>query len=84
MSGQSGSKPRPDSKGGALSQMVAAGSLLQNQQNLNEEAKGMRIENEQLKAMIEIMKVEMESILKSVSGMPAKPAAGPGLGDSDP
>ena len=64
--------------------MVAAGSLLKNQQNLNEEAKEMRIENEQLKAMIEIMKVEMEQVLKTVSGMQTKPVAAPGLGDSDP
>ena len=47
-------------KGGALSQMVAAGNMFRNQPNQSEEIKEIQIENEQLKAMIEIMKGEME------------------------
>jgi len=53
-------KQRAGHKGGALSQMVAAGNMFRNQQNQNEEIKEIQIENEQLKAMIEIMKAEME------------------------
>ena len=59
MSGShSGSKVRPEQqKGGALSEMIAAGNKLRNEQNpYEEEAREIQIENEQLKAMIEIMK----------------------------
>lgn len=50
----SANKSKTDSKFGPLSQMVAAGQQVQ-----LEELKQKEIENEQLKAVIEIMKEEM-------------------------
>ena len=47
--------------------MIAAGNVYNSQNATQEEINGMRVENEQLKAMIEIMKVEMEQVLKTVS-----------------
>ena len=45
--------------GGPLNQMVRAGLEMQNPDNVKE----IRIENEQLKAIIDIMKVEMQEVL---------------------
>ena len=59
----SGLKSKTESKpgGNALSQMVAAGHIMR--QSIGDELKDLRIENEQLKATISIMKEEMDQIV---------------------
>ena len=59
--------------GGALSQMVAAGKEYMSKEQAAKQSidlRSVQIENEQLKAMIEIMKVEMEGVLQHVQDKP--------------
>lgn len=65
----SGNKSKTESRqaAGPLSQMIAAGQQMNQAQAHLEELKQKEIENEQLKAVIEIMKEEMQLVLKEVS-----------------
>ena len=71
---QSRTEAKP-TKGGALSEMVAAGALLKREEErkdqATDDAKKLLIENEQLKAMIQIMKVEREAVMKQANSTKA-------------